>query len=78
MPTEIVCPFCDAETTDIDSAREEGWEPYYYADEHTYVNRPVCPACSSSKLTDHSNDPILKPEFRAQSERPGDLPGPTP
>ena len=59
------CLICGATVESEQAAVYAGWLAGFWADEHTDVSEPVCPACSTHYMTGHDAEPILRPEFRS-------------
>jgi hypothetical protein len=60
MVERVRCAFCGVES-DHDEAIEAGWTPYFFWDEQTSCDEPVCPRCTAKHLRDFAGDPIVKP-----------------
>lgn len=60
MIEPLRCVFCRVEAGH-DEAIEAGWTPYFYWDERTSCDEPVCPTCAAEHLRDFEGDPIIKP-----------------
>ena len=60
MEDPLRCVFCGIEAAH-DEAIEGGWTPYFFWDEQTSCDEPVCPACSAKHLHQFEDEPIVKP-----------------
>ena len=63
MDDLLRCAFCGV-GIDHEEAIEAGWTPYFYRDETTICDDPVCPVWSAKHLHDFENEPIVKPPRR--------------
>jgi len=60
MKEFLHCAFCGIKSAH-DEAIDGGWTPYFFWDEATVCDDPVCPACATKHLHDFENEPIVKP-----------------
>lgn len=56
----LACAFC-GRTMGRADAVADCWEPAFWATQTEMHADPCCPECSAEHLTDHGNDPIVKP-----------------